>query len=240
MTAQARIDYQTLSDTELADRIAARDGAAVRIVTERNNQGLFRAAWSILGQRAEAEDAVQSAYLNAFASIASFRGGASLSTWLTRIVINEALGRRRAMLRRRSQLDAGSVVIMEEYRTKLTRGSATPVSPEGAAAQEQIRQLLEQAVARLPVHYRLVFVLLDVEGLSIEAAAQALAIAPGTVKSRHLRARRRLQQELDPDLRSALQGTFPFAGADCEALSARVAAALPTFDFPPNGDTQNV
>lgn len=239
MTAQARIDYQTLSDAELADRIAARDGAAVRIITERNNQRLFRAAWSILGQRAEAEDAVQSAYLNAFAAIASFRGGASLSTWLTRIVINEALGRRRAMQRRRAQLDAESVVIMDEYRAKLTRGSATLVTPEGAAAQAQIRQVLEQAVSRLPAHHRLVFVLLDVEGLSLEAAAQVLAVPVGTVKSRHLRARRRLQRELDPDLRSALQGTFPFAGADCEALSARVAAALSNFNFTSDGDTHN-
>src|SRR3546814_5339960 len=88
-----------LSDLELAARIAARDRAAVRIVTERNNQRLFRVAWSVLKQREEAEDVVQSTYMRGFAAIGSFAGRSSLSTWLTRIAINEALGRARAAQR---------------------------------------------------------------------------------------------------------------------------------------------
>lgn len=231
MTAQPRVDYQTLTDGELAGRLAAGDRGAVRLVTERNNQRLFRAAWSILGQRAEAEDAVQSAYLSAFAAIGAFRGGSSLSTWLTRIVINEALGRRRATRRRQAQLNTESVVVMDEYRNRLMRGSTAPTSPEGAAAREQIRQILEAAVSRLPPHYRLVFVLREVEGLSVEEAAEALGIPGPTVKTRHHRARLLLQKELDPDLRTALQGTFPFAGLDCEALTTRVVAAFSHPDF---------
>lgn len=226
MTALPRTDYQTLSDLDLAALIAARDPGAVRLVTERNNQRLFRAAWSVLGQRAEAEDAVQSAYLQAFAAIDRFRGEASLSTWLTRIVLNEALGRQRAAQRRRKHMDTQSVVVMDDYRARLMAGSTPPSSPEGAAAREEIRRLLEGAVGRLPATYRQVFVLREVEGLSVEETAQALGIPAATVKTRFLRARLKLQAELDPDLKTALTGTFPFAGADCEALTARVLAAF--------------
>ena len=95
----ARRDYETLSDLDLTGLMAARDPAAVRLITQRNNQRLFRTAWSILKNRAEAEDAVQSAYLHACAAIGDFEGRSSLSTWLTRIVVNEALGRARAARR---------------------------------------------------------------------------------------------------------------------------------------------
>src|SRR3546814_11493418 len=101
MTVQARPDPCGLSDLELAARIAARDRDAVRVVTERNNQRLFRVAWSVLRQRDEAEDVVQSTYMRGFESIGSFAGRSSLSTWLTRIAINEALGRGRARQPRR-------------------------------------------------------------------------------------------------------------------------------------------
>lgn len=221
MSAQPQVDYETLADPDLAARVAARDPLAVRLVTRRNNQRLFRAAWSILKSRADAEDAVQAAYLKAFAAIDGFRGGASLSTWLTRIAVNEALERRRAGLRQAARLADGAVVVMEEYRDKLMRGSMNG-APDGGLARAQIRQMLEAAIGRLPQDFRLVFVLREIEGLSVEDAAQALGVPPATVKTRHLRARRRLQQDLDPELRAALQGTFPFAGADCDAMTDKV------------------
>src|SRR4051794_26207122 len=118
------------SDADLARAIAAGDAAAVRLVTERNNQRLFRAAWSILKNRDDAEDAVQAAYLRAFAAIGSFEGRSSLSTWLTRIAINEALGRVRAERRRRARLDGASVVHLDEYREKLMRGSTSAAAPD--------------------------------------------------------------------------------------------------------------
>ncbi|MEO7241025.1 MAG: RNA polymerase sigma factor [Sphingomicrobium sp.] len=218
-------DDDCRDDRALAQGIAARDPAAVRLVTQRNNQRLFRTAWSILKDRTESEDVVQSAYLRAFAAIASFEGRSSLSTWLTRIVINEALGRRRADRRRRAHLNQNSIVQIDEYREKLMRGSTGNGSPEAGVAREQLRLLIEQAIARLPDAFRLVFVLREIEGLSVEEASETLGILPATVKTRHLRARRRLQQDLSPDVKSALDGAFPFAGADCEALTARVQRA---------------
>ena len=227
MNAAAGLDYERLDDLALARRFAARDPAAVRLVTGRNNQRLYRAAWSILKSRPDAEDAVQSAYLRALSAAGDFEGRSSLSTWLTRIVINEALGRRRAAKRRLASLDGGSVAILDEYRDKLMRGSTTTTGPaDSTLAREQIRSMLEQAIARLPEPFRLVFVLREVEGFSVEEAAEALGVAAATVKTRLFRARRRLQEELAPELKSALTGAFPFAGADCEAMTERVLAAL--------------
>jgi RNA polymerase sigma-70 factor (ECF subfamily) len=225
MTAAASLDYEKLDDLALARRLGARDPAAVRLITARNNQRLFRTAWSILKSRSEAEDAVQSAYLRAFAAAADFEGRSSLSTWLTRIVINEALGRKRSAKRRLSAVDGNSVTILDEYREKLMRGSTTSL-PDGSLAREQIRRMLEEAIARLPDPFRLVFVLREIEGLGVEETAETLGVAPATVKTRHFRARRRLQEELAPELKTALTGTFPFAGADCEAMTERVLAAI--------------
>jgi RNA polymerase sigma-70 factor (ECF subfamily) len=221
MLKQTKSDYATLSDGELANRIAARDVAAVRLVTGRNNQRLFRTAWSILKDRSEAEEAVQDGYLKAFDAIGTFAGRSSLSTWLTRIVVNEALSRRRRAQRRVRLLSQESVVVLEEYREKLMAGSMTQ-SPEKALMQRQIAKLLETAIARLPDTFRPVFVLREIEGLSVEDTAEALQIPEETVKTRLFRARRRLQKELDPELCGALSETFPFAGVDCEAMTERV------------------
>lgn len=226
MTAQAKLDYERLDDLALSARLAEGDPAAVRLVTGRNNQRLFRAAFSILHNRAEAEDAVQSAYLQAFAGIAGFEGRASLSTWLTRIVINEALMRARAAKRRRARLDQDSVTVLEDYRERLMQGSISATRPDATVARAQIRHMLEEAITRLPDPFRLVFVLREVEELSVEEAADALGIAAGTVKTRHFRARRRLSDELAPELKGALTGTFPFLGKDCEALTERVLRTL--------------
>ena len=218
-------DYARLSDGELASRIAARDVAAVRLVTGRNNQRLFRTAWSILKDRSEAEEAVQDGYLKAFDAIETFAGRSSLSTWLTRIVVNEALSRRSRAQRRSRLLNQESVVVLEEYREKLMAGSVTQ-SPEKVLMRRQIAKLLETAIARLPDTFRPVFVLREIEGLSVEDTAEALQIPEETVKTRLFRARRRLQKELDPELCGALSETFPFAGADCEALTNRVLASF--------------
>jgi len=224
MTEQA-LDCRPLSDLALAARIAARDRAAVRLVTERNNQRLFRTAWAILKDRTEAEDAVQSAYLHAFAMIDRFEGRASLATWLTRITINEALQRERSARRRRAHLDADSVVDLNDYREKLMRGSTQGSAPDAELARAQVRTILEGAIGDLPQEFRTVFVFREIEGLSVDETAAALDIPPATVKTRHFRARRRLQEALAPELRNALTGSFPFAGADCLGLTTRILTA---------------
>ena len=223
--ASSALRQTARTETELIQLCVACDPDAIRKVTKANNQRLFRAAWSILKDRGEAEDAVQTAYLKAFAGLAEFAGRSSLSTWLTRIVINEALGRARAAKRRRERLDSTSVLIMDEYRDKLMRGSA-PASPDTNFAREQLRALLEKAIAGLPTAFRSVFVLREIEALTVEETADVLGLSANTVKTRSHRARRKLQEALAPDVRTALEGTFPFAGADCAAMTDRIVEAL--------------
>lgn len=213
------------ADAELARGCAARDPGAIRQLIAANNQRLFRTAWSILKNRTEAEDAVQSAYLSAFANMAGFEGRSSLSTWLTRIVVNEALGRRRADQRRRRRLEQEGIAVLDAYRDNLMRGSDAE-SPETAIARDQIRKLLEKAVADLPDPFRTVFVLREIEGLSSEETAAILDVPVATVKTRLHRGRRRLHDSLAPEMSDLLRGTFPFAGADCAAMAERVLAAL--------------
>jgi len=225
MTAQTQFDYSSLGGSELARRCAERDRGAIQYVIAANNQRLFRTAWSILKNRPDAEEAVQAAYLSAFASIGSFEGRSALSTWLTRIVVNEALGRRRAEERRRRQLAQEGVAVLDDYREALMRGSEVE-TPDASVAREQIRKILEKAVAELPDTFRTVFVMREVEGLSGEETAEILDIPLATVKTRLFRSRQRLQEMLAPELSTVLSGTFPFAGGDCAALTKRVLEQL--------------
>ncbi|WP_340694041.1 sigma-70 family RNA polymerase sigma factor [Hyphomonas sp.] len=111
-----KVSYDTLPDSALATLAAARDAYAVRTITTRNNQRLFRAAWSVVHSHADAEDIVQLAYLKAFASINRFSGESSLSTWLTRIVLNTAFDHKRSTDRRRAALSQENVSMIEDYR----------------------------------------------------------------------------------------------------------------------------
>lgn len=236
MSAIAKFDYGQMADAQLVAGVVNRDMAAAEEVTSRNNQRLFRIAFGILKNRTEAEDAVQSAYLNAFAAMAGFDGRASLSTWLTRIMINEALGRARAAAARNAALDEASVTVIDDYREKLMRGSASAVAPDADLARAQLRSVLERAIALLPDEFRLTFMLREVEELSINEVAELLDIPAATVKTRHLRAKRRLQQALGPEVKTALLGTFPFGGATCAALTAKVLTRFATLPSPLPGE----
>ena len=226
MSVRALHDYESLTDLELAACVARREPMAVRLVTTRNNQRLFRAAWSVLRNRTEAEDAVQEAYIRAFNAMGTFSGASALSTWLTRIVLNEALTRKRAAQRRNAALNSNSVLVMDEYREKLMGSLERKTTPEAAIMRKELSVVLENAIAQLPEKFRTVFVLREIERMSIEETAQALDLLPDTVKTRFLRARKRLQRMLDPELRNALGETFPFAGANCEALTEKVLQRL--------------
>ena len=181
------LDYGAMTDVDLARCCADGDAEAVRHLVTANNQRLFRTAWSILGNRQEAEDVLQSCYAKALAAIGGFEGRSTLTTWLTRIAINEALGRRRVNQRRRKHLEAEGVQVLETYREQLAKGSAAP-SPEAEAAREQLRAMLEQAIGKLPESFRTVFVLHEIEGVPVDEAAEVLGIPSGTVKTRLMRA----------------------------------------------------
>ena len=225
MTAPA-IRYDNLSDIDLAARAAAREAGAIRMITTRNNQRLFRAAWSVLRSHTDAEEAVQDAYLKAFNRMADYSGKASLSTWLTRIVVNTALDHKRAAERRRAALYDQDIAVIEDQRALHAANSGVAQSPEAELARAELGRAIMKAVARLPDDYRSVFVLRDIEGMSVRETAQAASLKEATVKTRLHRARHLLRDDLAVDIGGIIANTIPFAGADCEAMTQRVLSAL--------------
>ena len=207
------------SDLLLVQRSLARDAGAFRTIIKTYNQRLYRIARGILRNDAEAEDVVQEAYVRAFASLAAFRGDASLATWLSRIVINEALGR----LRKRRR----TVAMTENPEAQIIRFPLNPSDdPERTMAQRQILALVERATDSLPDIYRMVFVARVIEGLSMEETADLLGVRPETVKTRLHRARSLLRKALDDEIGPVLLDAFPFAGRRCERLTKAVMGRL--------------
>ena len=203
-------------DQELAVRAAAGDASAMTTIMRRHNRTLYRAARSILRSDAEAEDAVQEAYVRAYQSLSQFRGEAHLGTWLTRIAVNEALTR----LRRRRRED--NVVAFGEEFDPDTAPSESTNGPESAAMREQMRAVLERHVDRLPAAFRTVFVLRALEEMSVDEVAACLEVATATVRTRYFRARALLREGLERDLDIASADAFGFAGARCDRIVAAV------------------
>ena len=218
-------NLDALGDAELVQLARERNGDAFRIIMQRNNQRLYRVARSVVQDDSEAEDVVQEAYVRAFGSLGQFRGDASLATWLTRITLNEALGRLR---RQRHMVDLEVLDAEPSGKTQIIPFPLMPVAadPERAAAQRQIRNLIEGAIDDLPEIFRVVFVMRDVEGLSIEETADFLGMPPATVKTRLHRARLQLRRALDEQLASTLTEAFPFDGKRCRQSADKVLARL--------------
>jgi RNA polymerase sigma-70 factor (ECF subfamily) len=231
MTGALALDVLSLGDEELAARARAGDRDAFRAIMQRCNQRLFRVARGIVRDDAEAEDVLQEAYARAFAAIGAFRGDSALSTWLTRIVLNEARGRVR---RRRATVDLDQIETAQATGGQvLAFPSLAGEDPERSAAGAEIRRLLERAVDGLPEPYRLVFMLREVEECTVEETAATLGIKPETVKTRLFRARRLLRKALDETLSDALVGAYPFLGARCERIQDAVIRRLGLADAEP-------
>ncbi len=227
-TAKAASAASSLSDTELARRVAARDRDAFAVLMRRHNQILYRTARSILKDDAEAEDAVQDAYLRAYRAIGEFRGDAKLSTWLVRIVANEAIGRLRKNRR------SAEIIQLDDEIESVNEGAEesmhvkAPDRPEDAALRAETRHLLETKIDGLPDAFRAVFVLRALEELSVEETAAALEIPEATVRTRFFRARSLLREALSKEIDLAYGDAFSFDGARCDRIVAAVLAKLET------------
>jgi RNA polymerase sigma-70 factor, ECF subfamily len=217
---------ETLSDERLVELARSRDEAAVQLIMQRHNRRLYRVARSVLNDDAEAEDVVQETYFRAFTHLDGFRGDAQLSTWLTRIALNEALGRLRRRRVTVSLKDIDAINDQGEARVIYLPAARQDSDPEAAAAQSEVRRLLEHAVDQLPASFRTVFVLRDIEEMSVEETASQLGLRPETVKTRLHRARRLLRQSLDRTLSSAVGDVFPCAGTRCTRITEAVLERL--------------
>ena len=187
---------------------------------QRCNRRLFRIARGVMHEDAEAEDVVQAAYVSAFEHLGDFRGEASLATWLTRIVLNEANGRLRA---RKPTVEFDTIETLQQGGRVIAFPSRFgSEDPAASAARSEIRRLLEHAVDELPEPFRLVFVMREIEECSVEDTATSLGLKPETVKTRLHRARRMLRAALHDRLATTMTDAFPFLGARCDRMTNEV------------------
>jgi len=209
-------------DRSMAHSIAAGDAAAFEQMMRHYNRRLYRLARATLRDRTEAEDALQDAYICAYRAMGSFRGEASLGTWLSRLVLNECFARMRRTVRREKVVPMVSASRHSETHMIIDESD----SPDSAAGRVQIRELLERKVDELPESYRTVFVLRSVEELTVDETAETLGIPEETVRSRHFRARDLLRESLARDLDLAESGLFEFGGDHCDRVVANVLARI--------------
>lgn len=211
------------SEADLIDRARSRDEAALREIMQANNRRLYRLARGILRSDSEAEDVVQETYVRAFTHLDGFKGESALSTWLSRIAINEALGRMRSA-KPHVELGAVGEAALEAQIIKF------PVSPAGdperTMAQREIQRVVERAIDELPDVFRMVFVARIMEGMTIEETADLLGVKPETVKTRLHRARTMLRENVEKEIGPVMMDAFPFAGWRCERLTEAVLKRL--------------
>ena len=219
-----RIEPASADDAELVRRALARDEAAVRAIIKANNRRLYRLARGILRNDSEAEDAVQETYVRAFTQLDDFRGDSSLATWLTRIAMNEALGRLR---RRRPGVEWTSLPpgALEAQIIQFPHSAASE-DPEKSMAQRQIQHVVEHAIDELPDAFRIVFITRVIEGMNVEETADILGLKPETVKTRLHRARTMLRDKIEKKIGPVVMEAFPFAGKRCERLTGAVLKRL--------------
>lgn len=218
-----------LGDTALALQVAKGNLAAFETVMRQCNRKLFRIARGVLRDDAEAEESLQEAYLIAYTQISTFRGEARLSTWLSRIVINEALGRLRKRRRHRVVIPFAQEdqKIEHDYDEKeRALADESMASPDRETLRAELRGILERKIDDLPVAFRTVFIMREVEEMTVEETAQCLSIPDATVRSRLFRAKGLLRESLAREMDFATLDVFGFAGKRCDRIVASVLSTL--------------
>lgn len=210
-TAIALAPTEQFSDAEVVRRVLGGDTAVFELLIRRYNQRVYRAVRAVLRSDDEVEDAMQQAYLSAFAHLGQFAERAQFSTWLIRIAVNEALAR----LRKRNR-----------FEWEMPDMESPAPDPEQQAAISQMREVMEAELEALPATYRTVLVLRDVEGLSTAETAEALGVSDDVVKTRLHRARAMVRDGLTRRAGETLQAVYPFGNARCDRVTANVMARL--------------
>jgi RNA polymerase sigma factor (sigma-70 family) len=204
-------------ERSMVRRVLAGDRTQFERLMRRYNRRLYRLARATLRDHAEAEDALQEAYLSAYRSLDQFRGDAALATWLSRLVLNECLGRMRRGARRQKVVP----IVGSQREMHAVAGTDADV-PERIVGRRQMRALLERKLDQLPENFRLVFVLRSVEELSVEETARTLGIPDATVRTRYFRAKSLLRESLAQEIDLAERDVFEFGGDRCDHVIARV------------------
>ena len=211
---------------ELVRQVAAGDAHAFETMMRRYNQRLYRAARSILKNDADAQEAVQEAYWKAYCNMGQFRAQARLSTWLTRIAVNEALMRLRQKTRQEALLANMARDVVNRSEDLMQTPERAQDAPDAQLWRSELRHLIEHHIDALPAGYRSVFLLRAVEDMSTLEVAQALDMPEATVRTRFFRARGLLQAALGKEIDLRSREAFSFDGLRCDAIVHNVLARL--------------
>lgn len=203
-----------LADEEIIARVLAGERGLFELLMRRHNERVYRAVRSIMRDETEAEDAMQQVYVDAFQHLGEFAGRSRFSTWLTRIALNEALARRR-----RVHPDAPGDEEMANVPDPRS-------SPEQRASDSELHRVISDAIDLLPEHFRTVFVLRAVQGLSVQETAESLDLNEDTVKTRLHRARNLLQRTIQERTEPSLPRALPFLAPRCDRVVAAVLRRL--------------
>ena len=203
------------TDEEVVRQVLAGNTALFELLMRRCNERLYRATRSIVRNEQEAEDVMQQAYVNAFMHLRQYNGSAQFSTWLTRIAINEALGR----VRHQGRYEAFD----EDFsNVESAMAGSSPDNPERQAFTGELRSLLEGAIDTLPDGMREVFVLRDVEGMNTAEVADCLGVSEAVVKTRLSRGRAALRRVLFQQIGATAPEAFRFYRPRCDRVVANV------------------
>jgi RNA polymerase sigma factor (sigma-70 family) len=205
-----------IPDTVLVQNILGGEQQLFEYIIRRYNKRLYRIGMSILNQDIEVEDAMQAAYIKAYEHLAGFEHRSSLCTWLIRIMLNECLARKN----KKRQLK-----IMEE---KHHQNFTSMTTPAYLLMNKELSGVLETAIARLPEKYRMVFVLREVEDLSVRETAEVLMLEESNIKVRLNRAKTMLREHLTGYMK---ENVFTFHLTRCDRIVDQVFKAL-RIDYP--------
>jgi RNA polymerase sigma-70 factor (ECF subfamily) len=197
------VDTLQDADTELVVQAQGGKLEAFEELVRRHTQLIYRTMTAILGNPADAQDAMQDTLLNAFKHIGGFQGRSKFSTWLVSIARNSALLRLRGR-RNVESLDEGEYEEDRDFRPRQVR--AWQDNPEQCYSKSEMRQLVERGILSLPVKFRIVVVLRDIEQLSTDEVARQLGLSVPAVKTRLLRGRLMLREWLSPHFTARTRG----------------------------------
>jgi RNA polymerase sigma-70 factor, ECF subfamily len=219
---QPCLSASTLPDSEIVKRVRSGEPALFEVLMRRHNQRVYRAARAVVKDEVEVEDVMQQAYINAYTHLHQFEERAQFSTWLTRIALNEAFGRRKQLRIAESRAtddDSDRGTLMD------TLTSPHP-DPEHQAYAQELHRVLEEAVDGLPESYRVVFMLRDVEGLSTSETGEGLGLGEEAVKTRLHRARAMIRRAVIERIGVTATEAFQFHAPRCDRVVARVLASI--------------
>jgi len=210
MTKKESLQVTDWPDEAVIEQVLEGNKRAFEVIIRRYNQRLFRTGMALLQNEVDVEDAMQTVYINAYLHLSKFAGRSSFATWLTRIMINQCLQQQRKRPLTTMLPDTPDNIISMQ-------------TPDRELGNKELTRLLEHAVEQLPEKYRLVFVLREVEELSVRETAEVLDIESSNVKTRLNRAKNMLREHLKGYMK---ENVYSFHLTRCDKIVAGVLGAL--------------